>query len=93
MIGILAGKNGSQLVPRGTVTRGGAAATLRRFMRLMIDVPTIQGRMHNNDGQWMHYENGRPVKNAHKNVDDKDYGFGAYGITLGFPKKGIGLPQ
>ena len=93
MAGVLAGKNGNQLVPRGTATRGEAAATLRRFMGLMIDVSTVQGWMRNDDGQWMYYENGRPVKNTHKNVDGEDYGFDAYGITLDFPKKKIGLPQ
>ena len=93
MAGVLAGKNGNQLVPRGTATRAEAAATLRRFMGLMIDVSTVQGWMRNDDGQWMYYENGRSVKNTHKNVDGEDYGFDAYGITLDFPKKKIGLPQ
>ena len=93
MAGVLAGKNGNQLVPRGTATRGEAAVTLRRFMGLMIDVSTVQGWMRNDDGQWMYYENGKPVKNTHKNVDGEDYGFDAYGITPDFPKKKIGLPQ
>ena len=93
MAGVLAGKNGNQLVPRGTATRGEAAATLRRFMGLMIDVSTVQGWMRNDDGRWMYYENGRPIKNTHKNVDGEDYGFDAYGITPDFPKKKIGLPQ
>lgn len=93
MAGVLAGKNANRFEPQGTATRAEAAATLRRFMGLMIDASTVQGWMRNDDGQWMYYENGSPVKNTTKNVGGEDYSFDTYGVTLDFPKKKIGIPQ
>ena len=89
MAGVLAGKNANRFEPQESATRAEAAATLRRFMGLMIDASTVQGWMRNDDGQWMYYENGRPLKNTHKNIDGEDYSFDACGITLDFPKKKI----
>ncbi len=90
MAGVLAGKNANRFDPQGTATRAEAAATLRRFVELMIDASTTQGWMYNDDGQWMYYENGSPVKNTTRNVDGEDYSFDACGVTLDFPKKKAG---
>lgn len=90
MAGVLAGKNENRFDPQGTATRAEAAATLRRFTELMIDASSAQGWVQNDDGQWMYYENGQPIRNQTKNVDGEDYSFNAYGVTLDFPKKKTG---
>ncbi|MCQ5128893.1 S-layer homology domain-containing protein [Butyricicoccus faecihominis] len=90
MAGVLAGKNENRFDPQGTATRAEAAATLRRFVELMIDASSAQGWMRNDDGQWMYYESGQPIKNQTKNIGGENYSFNAYGVTLDFPKKKTG---
>lgn len=90
MAGVLAGKNANRFDPQGTAARAEAAAAIRRFTELKIDATTAQGWMQNDDGQWMYYENGQPVRNQTKNVGGQDYSFDAYGVTLDFPKKKTG---
>ncbi len=90
MAGVIAGKNANRFDPQGTAARAEAAAAIRRFTELKIDATTAQGWMQNDDGQWMYYENGQPVRNQTKNVGGQDYSFDAYGVTLDFPKKKTG---
>ena len=90
MAGVLAGKNENRFDPQGTATRAEAAATLRRFVELMIDASSARGWMRNDDGQWMYYESGQPIKNQTKNIGGENYSFNAYGVTLDFPKKKTG---
>ncbi len=87
MAGVLAGRDGNRFDPQGTATRAQAAATLRRFIEVTIDVSTAQGWRQNDDGQWMYYENGSPVIHTTKQVGGEDYSFNAFGVTLDYPKK------
>ena len=90
MAGVLAGRDGNRFDPQGTATRAQAAAALHRFIEVTIDVSTAQGWRQNDDGQWMYYENGSPVKNTAKQVGGEDYNFNAFGVTLDYPKKKTG---
>ncbi|MBS6953345.1 MAG: S-layer homology domain-containing protein [Enterocloster asparagiformis] len=87
MAGVLAGRDGNRFDPQGTATRAQAAAALRRFIEVTIDASTAQGWRQNDDGQWMYYENGTPVKHTTKQVDGENYSFNAFGVTLDYPKK------
>nr|WP_329752440.1 S-layer homology domain-containing protein [Clostridium sp. CM74B_53] len=60
--GILAGKNGNKLDPKGTATRAEVATVLRRFVEIVIDSQTANGWQQNDSGQWSYYRNGKPVK-------------------------------
>ena len=60
--GILAGKNGNKLDPKGTATRAEVATVLRRFVEIVIDPQTANGWQQNDSGQWSYYRNGKPVK-------------------------------
>lgn len=87
MAGVLAGRDGNRFDPQGTATRAQAAAALHRFMEVTMDVSTAQGWRQNDDGQWMYYENGSPVKNTTRQVGGEEYSFNAFGVTLDYPKK------
>ncbi|MCD7994975.1 MAG: S-layer homology domain-containing protein [Clostridia bacterium] len=87
MAGVLADRDGNRFDPQGTATRAQAAAALHRFMEVTMDVSTAQGWRQNDDGQWMYYENGSPVKNTTRQVGGEDYSFNAFGVTLDYPKK------
>lgn len=87
MAGVLAGRDGNRFEPQGTATRAQAAAALHRFMEVTVDVSTAQGWRQNDDGQWMYYENGSPVKNTTRQVGGEEYSFNAFGVTLDYPKK------
>lgn len=87
MAGVLADRDGNRFDPQGTATRAQAAAALRRFMEVTMDGSTAQGWRQNDDGQWMYYENGSPVKNTTRQVGGEDYSFNAFGVTLDYPKK------
>ncbi|WP_207302900.1 S-layer homology domain-containing protein [Bacilliculturomica massiliensis] len=91
MAGVLAGKNINRFDPQGTAARAEAAATLRHFMELMIDASAAQGWIRSDNGQWMYYENGSPVKNTTRNVGGENYSFNTYGVTLDFPKRKTGF--
>ncbi len=91
MAGVLAGKNVNRFDPQGTAARAEAAATLRHFMELMIDASAAQGWIRSDNGQWMYYENGSPVKNTTRNVGGENYSFNTYGVTLDFPKRKTGF--
>ena len=87
MAGVLAGRDGNRFDPQGTATRAQAAAALHRFMEVTVDASTAQGWRQNDDGQWMYYENGSPVKNTTRQVGGEEYSFNAFGVTLDYPKK------
>lgn len=61
MAGIINGKDSNKFDPTGTATRAEAAAVLHRYVELAIDLATAQGWTQNDAGQWLYYENGKPV--------------------------------
>lgn len=85
MAGVLMGKNGNSFDPQGIATRAEASAILRRFVELVISSDTMQGWTMNDSGQWMYYENGKPVTGK-KDIDGAAYTFNQYGVTADMPK-------
>ena len=85
MAGVLAGKSGNVFDPQGTATRAEVSAVLRRFIELTISTDTAQGWSMNDSGQWMYYENGKPVTGT-KTVDGTAYTFDQNGVTADMPK-------
>lgn len=85
MAGVISGKKGNLFDPQGTATRGEVSAVLRRFVELMISKDTMQGWTRNDSGQWMYYENGRPVTGK-RDIGGSTYIFDQYGVTEEVPK-------
>lgn len=79
MAGILNGKDGNRFDPKGTATRAEVAAVLRRYVELVIDPATAQGWTQNDAGQWLYYENGKPVT-GEKTIGGTTYHFDAKGL-------------
>ena len=89
MAGILNGKDGNRFDPQGTATRAEVAAVLHRYVELVIDPATAQGWTQNDAGQWLYYENGKPVT-GWKQVDGKWYFLDTAGIMQSGGWKQIG---
>ena len=89
MAGILNGKDGNRFDPQGTATRAEVAAVLHRYVELVIDPATAQGWTQNDAGQWLYYENGKPVT-GWKQVDGKWYYLNTAGIMQSGGWKQIG---
>ncbi|WP_395547454.1 MULTISPECIES: S-layer homology domain-containing protein [unclassified Lacrimispora] len=85
MAGVISGKNGNLFDPQGTATRAEVSAVLRRFVELAISSDTMQGWTRNDSGQWMYYENGKPLTGK-KEIDGTTYTFDQYGVTADAPK-------
>ena len=85
MAGVISGKNGNLYDPQGTATRAEVSAVLRRFVELAISSDTAQGWTMNDSGNWMYYENGKPVTGK-KDIDGAAYTFDQYGVTADVPK-------
>lgn len=85
MAGIINGKDSNKFDPTGTATRAEVSAVLRRYVELVIDSSTAQGWMQNDSGQWMYYENGKPVTGK-RDIGGTTYTFGHYGEIADMPK-------
>ena len=83
--GIIQGKSKNLYDPQGTATRAEVSAVLRRFVELAIFSDTAQGWTMNDSGNWMYYENGKPVIGK-KDIDGSTYTFDQYGVTSDVPK-------
>lgn len=89
MAGVINGKDGNRFDPTGTATRAEVAAVLHRYVELVIDPATAQGWTQNDIGQWLYYENGKPVT-GWKQVDGKWYYLDTAGIMQSGGWKQIG---
>lgn len=89
MAGIIGGKDGNRFDPTGNATRAEVAAVLHRYVELVIDPATAQGWTQNDAGQWLYYENGKPVT-GWKRVDGKWYYLDTAGIMQSGGWKQIG---
>ena len=89
MAGIIGGKDGNRFDPTGNATRAEVAAVLHRYVELVIDPATAQGWTQNDAGQWLYYENGKPVT-GWKQVDGKWYYLDTAGIMQSGGWKQIG---
>lgn len=85
MAGVMNGKNGNRFDPTGIATRAEVAATLHRYVELVIDSATAQGLDVNDSGSAMLYENGKPVKSASRTVNFATYTFNANGEAAILP--------
>jgi hypothetical protein len=85
MAGVISGKNGNLFDPQGTATRAEVSAVLRRFVELAVSSDTMQGWTRNDSGQWMYYENSKPVTGK-KDIGGTTYTFDQYGVTADVPK-------
>lgn len=85
MAGIIQGKSKNLFDPQGTATRAEVSAVLRRFVELTVFSDTAQGWVKNDSGQWMYYENGKPITGK-KGIDGSTYTFDRYGVTADVPK-------
>ncbi|RFZ77388.1 LysM peptidoglycan-binding domain-containing protein [Lacrimispora amygdalina] len=85
MAGIIQGKRNNLYDPQGTATRAEVSAVLRRFVELAIFNDTAQGWSMNDSGQWMYYENGKPIIGK-KDIGGTTYTFDQYGVTADVPK-------
>ncbi len=83
--GIIQGKSKNLYDPQGTATRAEVSAVLRGFVELAIFSDTAQGWTMNDSGNWMYYENGKPVIGK-KDIDGSTYTFDQYGVTSDVPK-------
>ena len=83
--GIIQGKSKNLYDPQGTATRAEVSAVLRRFVELGIFSDTAQGWTMNDSGNWMYYENGKPVIGK-KDIEGSTYTFDQYGVTSDVPK-------
>ena len=86
MAGVISVKNGNLFDPQATATRAEISAMLRRFVELEISSNTMQGWTMNDSGQWMYYENGKPVTGK-KVIEGAIYTFNQYGVTVDVPQK------
>ena len=85
MAGVISGKNGNLFDPQGTATRAEVSAVLRRFVELTISSDAMQGWTRNDSGQWMYYENGKPVIGKNE-IGGTTYTFDQYGAAADVPK-------
>ena len=83
--GVISGKNGNLYDPQDTATRAEVSAVLRRFVERAISSDRLQGWTMNDSGNWMYYENGKPVTDK-KDIDGSTYTFDQYGVTADVPK-------
>lgn len=79
MAGVMNGKDGNRFDPTGTATRAEVAATLHRYVELVIDPATAQGWDQNDSGVWMYYQDGKPVT-GEKTIDGTTYHFDTKGL-------------
>ncbi|HHY51756.1 MAG TPA: LysM peptidoglycan-binding domain-containing protein [Clostridiales bacterium] len=86
MAGIMSGKQNNRFDPKGIVTRAEFAAVLRRLVERKLSGEAMQGWEKNDAGQWMYYQNGKPVTGK-KVIGGKTYTFDQYGVTADEPKK------
>jgi len=86
MAGVLSSKQNNRFDPKGTVTRAEFAAVLRRLVERKLSGETMQGWIRNDAGQWMYFQNGKPVAGK-KVIGGKTYTFDPYGITAEDPRK------
>lgn len=84
--GIISPKNGNIFDPQTAVTRAEVSAVLHRYVQIMIASETMQGWRMNDSGQWMYYENGKPVTGK-KNISGTTYTFDQHGVMAYIPKK------
>lgn len=89
MAGVINGKDGNRFDPTGTATRAEVAAVLHRYVELVIDPATAQGWTQNDAGQWLYYENGKPVT-GWKQINGKWYYLDTAGIMQSGGWKQIG---
>ena len=89
MAGVINGKDGNRFDPTGTATRAEVAALLHRYVELVIDPATAQGWTQNDAGQWLYYDNGKPVT-GWKLADGKWYYLDAAGLMQSGGWKQIG---
>lgn len=89
MAGIIGARDGNRFDPQGTATRAEVAAVLHRYVELVIDPATAQGWKQNDAGQWLYYENGKPVT-GWKLVDGKWYYLDTAGLMQSGGWKQIG---
>lgn len=89
MAGLINGKDGNRFDPTGTATRAEVAAVLHHYVELVIDPATAQGFTQNDAGQWLYYENGKPVT-GWKQVDSKWYYLDTAGLMQSGGWKQIG---
>lgn len=85
MIGVLSGKKGNIFDPQGIATRAQVSTMLRRFVGLMISSDTTEGWRMNDSGEWMYFNNGRPVT-GRKDINGSIYTFNHHGVTVDVPK-------
>ena len=90
MAGVMNGKNENKFDPTGTATRAEVAATLHRYVELVIDVQTAQGLDVNDSGSAMMFENGKAVKSASRTTGSGTYNFNANGEAALLPTKKTG---
>jgi len=86
MAGIMSGKQNNRFDPKGIVTRAEFASVLRRLVERKLSGEAMQGWEKNDAGQWMYYQNGKPVTGK-KVIGGKTYTFDQYGVTADEPKK------
>ena len=89
MAGIINTRDGNRFDPQGTATRAEVAAVLHRYVELVIDPATAQGWTQNDAGQWLYYENGKPVIGWNQ-VDVKWYYLDSAGLMQSGGWKQIG---
>ena len=77
--GIMNGKNNHRFGPRDMATRAEAAAVLRRYVEIMIAPSSAGGWTQNDSGEWLYYENNKPVT-GWKQIENKWYYFYAAGV-------------
>ena len=89
MAGVLNSKDGNRFDSQGTATRAEVSAVLHRYVELVIDPATAQGWTQNDAGQWLYYENGKPIT-GWKQVDGKWYYLDTAGLMQSGGWKQIG---
>ena len=81
MAGVMMAKSANCFEPWQTVSRREAAVILHRLVTRTMDVTTVDGWTQNDNGQWMYYVNGSPVRSQMREVDGVSYVFDNYGVT------------
>lgn len=85
MASVISDKSGNLFDPQSAATRAEVSTVLRRFVEMAISSDTMQGWTRNDSGQWMHYENGKPVTGK-KDIGGMTYTFDQYGVMADEPK-------